>query len=436
MDIENEIGGLPIDLHDIELFKADDIIKGKGVLSLNPIGLIELKIFPDHPKEFTIDEIFKSINQSTADAGKLLTEEAYYSFNGTAVNNDHYFCRRLLITDHQNFRVYTGEICSELVITNGTDADAFHVARVQIPYKINLPSNHSLHVERKYSDQWTTRSISRNIFEIIIEDTSIDIFSRSGTTSILIQNKDYILSEDDIHFIITTIEFLTSSIIDRYSVEYEGSGIYRRVFRYSVPQRRAITKGKPPLAISASVNQDYFTELFVKFHQFIKINDLDPLASILISVISAQNSFITTYALTITTAIENILHSYYSTGKRNFSKSDIEFALKEVNGTNLCDLIKKRLIGMINSVFEQESADDIIRDLIKQGKLKKEFHKNWKKLRNPVSHGKDPTEDFQEYIKLCESNLVFFYVLVFILIGYDGVYSDYSTYGYPYVDTY
>ena len=150
MELESTIKGLPIDLHDIELVKADDIIKGKGTLSLNSYGLIELKIFPDNPKDFTIETLFKSYNQSIADAGKLLSEEAYYSFKGTAVNNDQYICKRLLITDRHNLRVYTIKLCSDLIITNDPKLDSFQTARVQIPYKIKLPTNHGFEVEKKY----------------------------------------------------------------------------------------------------------------------------------------------------------------------------------------------------------------------------------------------------------------------------------------------
>lgn len=433
MDLESAIKGLPIDLHNIELVKSDDVIKGKGTLSLNSEGIIELKIFPDYPKDFSIETFFESYNKSATDAGKLLSEEVYYSLKGIAVNNDQYICKRLLITDHDNLRVYTIKLCSDLFITNDPKLDSFQTARVQIPYKIKLPTNRGFEVEKKYSDKWISRSLLRNIFEINLEDTTIDVFSTSDTTNILIQNNDTVITEDNIRIIITTLEFITSSIIDRYSVEYEKAGIFKRVFRYSSPQRKVITKGKPPISIPVSVNQDNITTLFVKFYKFIKVNSPEPLNDLLIRVISAQNSFITTYALTITTAIESILHSYYSTGKKYYSDSEIAFVLTEIKQTEICDLIKKRLTGMVNSIFGQESADDIIKDLIKKGKVKSIFYDDWKKLRNPVSHGKDPTDDFQKYIKLCESNLVFFHILVFILIDYKGVYSDYSTYGYPHV---
>ena len=39
--------------------------------------------------------------------------------------------------------------------------------------------------------------------------------------------------------------------------------------------------------------------------------------------------------------------------------------------------------------------------------------------------------DLQTYINLCDSILVLFYQLIFLVIGYTGYYTDYSTYHYP-----
>lgn len=433
MDIESTIKGLPIDLHDIELVKGDDAIKGKGTLSLNSDGFIELKLFPDNPKKFTIESFFKEYTQATADAGKLLSEESYYSLKGTAVNNDQYFCKRVLITDHNNLRVLIGEICSDLIITNDPMTDSFRFARIQIPYKIKLPTNRGSEAEKKYSDKWINRSMSRNIFEINLEDATIDIFPTSETTNVLIQNKNP-LSEDDIQFILATLEFITSSVIDRYSVESEKEGAYKRVFRYSFPQRKDITKGKPPLSISISVNQTFFTKLFISYYQFVKGKGCDPITGLVRRVISAQKAYITGYALTITTAIETILNSYYSTGKKNISNDEIDFTISELDKTEIREDIKKRLNGMINNIFGQERADDIIRDLINEGNLEKKYYESWKTLRNSVNHGEVPTDDFQEYLNLCETNLVFFHILILRLIGYTGYYTDYSTYGYPFLE--
>lgn len=220
MDIESNIKGLPIDLHDIELIRTDNTIKGKGTLSLNSKGLIELKLFPDNPKEYTIETFFKEYTQLNADAGKILTEDSYYSLKGIAVNNDQYYCKRVIITDHNNLRVFTGEVCSDLIITNDPNADTFRIARIQIPYKIKLPTNRGSETEKKYSDKWINKSVTRNIFEINIENSSIIIFTSGDSTNILIQNSDNAISENDIDYVISTTEFITSSVIDRYSVEY------------------------------------------------------------------------------------------------------------------------------------------------------------------------------------------------------------------------
>jgi hypothetical protein len=431
MDINSNTKGLPIDFHEISLIKKDDKIIGKGTLSLNSDGFIELKLFPDNPKEFTIETFFKEYAQSNADAGKLLSQESYFTLTGTAVNDDHYSCKRILITDHNNLRVFTGKVCSDLIISNESNADSFRTARIQIPYKINIPPNRVYEAVKKYSDKWINRSASKNIFEVKTENSSIIIFPTADTTNILIQNSDTEISENDIDFVISTTEFITSSIIDRYSVEYERTGIYKRIFRYSSPQRRDITKGNPPLSISISIDQLNYTRLFIRFHQFVKERGCDPITGLVRRVISAQKAYINGYALSITTAIEAILHSYYSTGTRNISKNDIDFTISELDKTELREEIKRRLIGTVNNIFGQKRADDIIRDLIDKGALEKRYYESWKTLRNSVNHGKEPTNDFQEYLNLCETNLVFFHILILRLIGYTGYFTDYSNYGFP-----
>ena len=86
---------------------------------------------------------------------------------------------------------------------------------------------------------------------------------------------------------------------------------------------------------------------------------------------------------------------------------------------------------MLGNIAGQVRADDVIRDLVRNGLLDEKLRSNWKVLRNSVNHGKTPTKDVQELINLCESNRVLYYSLILNLINYRGRFTDYSTYGYP-----
>lgn len=431
MNLESEIKGLPTDLFKIELSKDSETIRGKGMIYLNPKGIIELKLYPDNPKEYTIESLVKDLNESNENVGKILPKESYYSMKATSVENDQYYCERVMVRDHINFRVYIGEICSDLNITNDPDFKLYKIARLEIPYSIKIPSNHVIQTEKKYSDKWTSKSASLEIFEINFDNQSIDIFSKNINTIILVQGKDQNIIEADIPLLITTLEFITASIIDRYSIEYENQGTYKRIFRYYYEQRDEILHGKPPLRVSIAIKRESYTELFSKFFDFIKNNNQSAIERTLHRIISAQNSFITNYALTVTTAIETILGSYYSKRKKGLKKNEIAFVVSEIEKTSICASIKNRISGMIWNILGQERADDIIRNLIEHKTIDKKFYDSWKILRNSVNHGKDPSDDLNVYHKLCDTNLVFYYKLILVLIDYKGLYSDYSTYGYP-----
>lgn len=433
MDLDKTIKGIPIDLYAIELVSGDISIKGKGSISLDEDGLIELKLFADESKNYTIYSVFDSFKETQEKVGKILTEDSYFSITGIAPNNDKYQCSRIYIKECDNLKVFTAIICSDLIISNSLTSDSFKTAKIEIPYKLRIPENNVIQSEKKYSDKWVSRSASLDIFEVILQNQSIIIFTDSQSTNILIQNDNYDTLGNDIPKIIDSISFLTSSIIDRYVIEYANNknGAYKRVFRFFHKQRRKVLRGLPPLYISSSMKRENYTELFLKYYDFLQNRNYESVIETLCRIISAQNSYITSYALTITVAIETILLEYYSDRVKPLTKNEINSAIDEIKQTSICENLKKRVIGMLNGVIGQVRADDIIKALVEEGKIKKEYFENWKKLRNSVNHGKDPSPDFQIYTDLCESNLVFYYTLILLLIDYKGEYTDYSTYGHP-----
>lgn len=432
IDLENKIKGLPRDLYEIGLTNSSETIKGKGSISLGKNGIIELKIYVDSPKPVTIESIFKEINQNKDQIGKLIPEESYYSFKGNSANNEEYTCSRVWITDHENHKIYTAEICSELKITNSSFSEKTKVAKVEIPYKIKIPKNHVIESQKKYSDKWTSRNVSLELFEITFENKTIDILSEEDRTVVLMQYDDYGKLEEEIPLLIDALGFVTATLIDRFVIEYRfEDGKFKTEFHYFHKQRQSILTGQPPLAMSSSIKRENYTSLFSDFFKYLSCNRYEQLIETFNRIISAQNTFITVYALTLTTAIETIITEFYPSEPFTIPKKEIDSAIEEINGIKILDSLKSRIIGMLGNIAGQIRADDIIRDLVSIGLLSEKLRSNWKTLRNSVNHGKNPTTDFQELINLCESNLVLYYSLILNLINYKGQFTDYSTYGYP-----
>jgi hypothetical protein len=432
IDLDNKIKGLPRDLSEIELTNSEETIRGKGSIILNKNGIIELKVYVDNPKPVSIESFFKEINQNNEEVGKLIPEESYYSFKGISTNNEEYTSSRVWITDHDNYKIYTGELGSELKITNSSFSEKAKVAKVEIPYEIKIPQNHIVETNKKYSDKWTSRNTSRELFEITFENNSIDIISDGDTTIMLIQYKEGGNLEEDIPLLINSLGFVTATIIDRYVVEYRlEKGKFKTEYHYFHKQRLRILTGEPPLYISSSYKNENYISLFSDFFKYLSTTKHDKLIETFDRIISAQNTFITVYALTLTTAIETVINNFYPADSHRIPKNEIDLAVKEIEQTKMLETLKSRIIGMLGNIAGQVRADDIIIDLVSRGLISEKFRSNWKTLRNSVNHGENPTNEFQELINLCASNLVFYYSLILNLISYKGQFTDYSTYGYP-----
>lgn len=58
--------------------------------------------------------------------------------------------------------------------------------------------------------------------------------------------------------------------------------------------------------------------------------------------------------------------------------------------------------------------------------------KAWGTLRNQVAHANvQATGSLQQLVDLCEAVTMLLYHLIFKAVGYEGVYTDRSEYGYP-----
>jgi hypothetical protein len=433
MNLDEKIKGIPKDLFDLKLSSKKETLFGKGTIYMAIDGKLELKFFDDSPKEDAILEFFKSFNEARANVGKLIPDESYYSLEGVATNGDHYFCHRIFLKDHDNFKVYTCSIDSDLIISKDNSAEIYTAAKIEIPYRIKNPSNRITETQKKYSDKWTSQSVSLDIFEIQISEGTIDIYTTTDSTIILIQSKDKENLETIIPTIIQTLGFITATVIDRYAIEFTNRSGSKRLFRYFRKQKNSINKGLPPLNISDGSRED-FAELFSRFYNFIKNNSKsDSIIQTRARIIDSKKSYLMNYALALCTSIETIIIDHLSTGVMPTLKEELTFAKEQINKTEISVSLKKRIIGMLANILGQVRADEILNELVAKGLIRKKLFTDWKKLRNPVTHGKQPTDDDQEYNDLCQSALVLYYSLLFILIEYKGHYTDYSSAGFPMV---
>jgi hypothetical protein len=94
--------------------------------------------------------------------------------------------------------------------------------------------------------------------------------------------------------------------------------------------------------------------------------------------------------------------------------------------------LKKRATQIMGSM-KSSSASDRLYILAKAGVVDEEDIKAWKSLRNSAAHGGlkvDPTK-VQRLLAQVDRLVTMTYKLVFFRIGYQGLYTDYATRGWP-----
>jgi hypothetical protein len=93
--------------------------------------------------------------------------------------------------------------------------------------------------------------------------------------------------------------------------------------------------------------------------------------------------------------------------------------------------IQQRVGGMVGNL-SSVSTQDRLHALAERGAIDKEDIQLWKELRHPAAHA-DSREgrDLQKFVDKCQAVTTLLYQLIFKVIGYEGVYTDYSTYHYP-----
>ena len=107
-----------------------------------------------------------------------------------------------------------------------------------------------------------------------------------------------------------------------------------------------------------------------------------------------------------------------------------------VSKNNRYSSLLERLKGTLNAMANEPPPDRMYL-LTAAGQLKHEHVTAWKTLRNRFVHPKEidlenlDSKRLQELMNEIHSVTVLMYHVVFYIIGYSGIYTDYSTFGFP-----
>jgi len=402
---------------------------GPGTISQDRNGQFLTKVFCSGkaPKSE-----FIKINRITP--GKIIDRSELYHLSATDITGTSWQADRILPhinhLDYEDYLVkaHFGKLSCVSQISGSIKKNHLlmnFMGDTEIPCnKVTSSKTYVGNEERAYS-------ANRNVASFVSCGLEFEITKKDKWLTVSVTS-DSIIKDCLIIRVIEALQFVLGLSFPGYVVEVTQECMHKT--RIKTPyELEENFRSMPPIQIS---NIDHGTwALFDKYlSHFIDYEkeSWHPTYGIIHSVIQSSSASVEAQALTVSVAVEGLLKREFSNiskpNKR--TKDQIALARKMIIDSEL-DNIEDRILGALNGMGNASPRDQLY-ELESNGLIEEKFITRWKKLRNTFVHGHEPDyEDIQKYLDLHRSVLVLFYQLIFLAVGYDRNFTDYSEYGFP-----
>jgi hypothetical protein len=155
----------------------------------------------------------------------------------------------------------------------------------------------------------------------------------------------------------------------------------------------------------------------------------------IVKVLTDSKSLIQTHLLSLCTAIESLtkpLNVSISDDKLQETEELAQLAIDAINkaiDASQFEEMNNRIIGCINSVKNTQSAQNKLKQLKNNREISKASYSAWQKIRNTLAHGAEVfnQDKYDIYHNSIKQLYVLLYQLFFLIVGYQGEYTDYNS---------
>lgn len=408
-------------------------LSGSGFISINENGQFELKVY--FPHAFAIDEVFEKLNW---EAGKVIKDEFYYNLIAHDISGNVWHAERFIPDKKSgpNGSMIIGKV-PELYHKRETTIGSKNHLQLFFNEPINVPLNTI--VKEVETVGAKTRKLKTSISLARFDSFGIDfeIELKENYTVLSAESDEVELTDLIINRIFDAFCFVVA-----YSDPWSSMIIKRNdIIEYKI---RAITNKKIKSRIQSPIsfqriqnNNNSVWMLFDKYLAYTAANDVDHNHSISIlfySIMESGKAALDVEALTLSVSIESLLggelKSLYTLNQRQ--KNNIKIVSNIISEAEELDSdFKQRMAGLLSSM-NSARAKDILFVLRDRGLIDGDLISTYGKLRNKTAHGAPSSgADIQNFFNQTSAVLVLFYQLVFLVIEYEGEYTDYGSYQYP-----
>jgi hypothetical protein len=416
------------------------VFEGSGSIYQGLDGALVLKMFAPNATSKESWLLF-DYNITDIKSGKIMPEHVFfdltaYNIKGECWTSKHCYPHSSSGTDGMGI-VFSGKLAN---INNETTLKNTKELNPQIflyfKKKVDFPCNVVTTEEKTVNEKKWISSKSLNIAQFDVEGSKFSIQEEgewlvvsAKSNGRLFPNNFYMRCCEALSFVFFK-EFTPAIIVKiasgnknitflGYNDDKNEKGFYK-----PVPARNII-------------NRASFWDLFSKYLEHITPHDRDywhDLSGHIMSVIRAENASMDVQILTLAVAIEGVLKITF---KDSFEPpEDIDKQLKILknlikNSSDLNDNFKNRINGMAGNM-KQLRPKDILKHLVDEKLVRQDLSSVWNNSRNSHVHAdSQKPENFEKHYSDCLSLYTLFNELLFLSVGYEGDYTDYSTLGFP-----
>lgn len=391
---------------------------------------------PERPRN-GIDEFFKQINETRP--GEFYPAHRYYSLKATDVDgnvwtSDHVHVDEEDRETHSIVQIKTRQI--QMVSPAPEDNDYAHLVFVD---KLDIPENSLTRTDTRRGDR-ATHKVDHVGSEGEISHATVKFIKSDANPS----QCDVIVRPTEggpalpVNFpskMIETLRFLTGDMIFFAMAETVHSGVRKVVFAQTAPLNSGISFR--PIAPRRDHAPDFY-RLMDRYLSYAYANssgdDFSFISTKLHPLYNLKYVSLEAVALLVSVTVESVIqHSFKTVGSVSQAvKNEIEEIAKAIDALSVSDKIKTRAKSSLGGMKSLRPVDRLYA-LQSENKILVGEIQGWKDLRNVSAHGSlrmepGPNQKLLDDI-FGAANLL--NKLIFLVVGYSGVYTDYSTRGWP-----
>lgn len=430
--------GLVVDCPNIQLTQLEAtsgekiVYSGPGQFFQENNEKFKVKIFC----ESEVDWMHDMLKCNRLQQGKIIPDEELFSMRAYDMNGKMWESNSILPSltsdvSGQN-SIVTGDFNKVFLKEKRKNSDLENELKIFYKGKISVPINSRTEVKEYIGSEERGRSIRADVTLFAFSDFNFEIHVLEDWTVLYVKTRRSI--EYDLLQRMNESFHLVMGITQDWSIaEIYNGDQYEKIQRV-FPIDKTKTRVNAPLTLRTLSPEKHYWELFQKFYIYTsnqKTDDWHPIYELLYKVLESGKASLDVSILTATVAIEGV--SKFFSYKNDNEKLKVEIK-KVKEAINQCELSQKfghRVDGMLSSMAQTRAVDKLY-DLSEKGLIDKELVESWKRLRNKSAHSTSlDLSKIQTVLNDFYSVISLFYQLIFLIIGYQGKYTDYSTYRYP-----